>query len=203
VDVSGWFSDLWDTLTGVGLGYLLAGWVLQTVQTTLTRARLVLHPARRLPPRAVPLPHHPCRLCDRRGPERLPAGEHRHGRDAADVHGDRPRRETSSESSRRWACRRSSSRLAGAFVYVYLFAACRGRSSSSSTCSTTHPALAVVLALGAVMLIVILGRIFWRKLEGLWQKVKQGGAHPGRARATTPSRSCCPRSAAVGGEALA
>ena len=36
VDVAGWFSDLWDALTGIGLGYLLAGWSLQTVQTTLT-----------------------------------------------------------------------------------------------------------------------------------------------------------------------
>ena len=36
VDVTGWFSDLWDALTGIGLGYLVAGWSLQTVQTTLT-----------------------------------------------------------------------------------------------------------------------------------------------------------------------
>src|SRR3954447_23085393 len=36
VDVLGWFSDLWDALTGIGLGYLVAGWTLQTVQTTLT-----------------------------------------------------------------------------------------------------------------------------------------------------------------------
>ena len=36
VDVAGWFSSTWDALTGIGLGYLLAGWSLQTVQTTLT-----------------------------------------------------------------------------------------------------------------------------------------------------------------------
>ena len=36
VDVLGWFSDLWDALTGIGIGYLLAGWTLQTAQTTLT-----------------------------------------------------------------------------------------------------------------------------------------------------------------------
>src|SRR4051794_30458861 len=36
VDVPGWFSDVWDALTGIGFGYLLAGWALQTVQTTLT-----------------------------------------------------------------------------------------------------------------------------------------------------------------------
>jgi hypothetical protein len=36
VDVRGWFSDVWDALTGVGLGYLVAGWGFQTAQTTLT-----------------------------------------------------------------------------------------------------------------------------------------------------------------------
>jgi len=36
VDVAGWFSDVWDALTGIGLGYLVAGWTLQTAQTTLT-----------------------------------------------------------------------------------------------------------------------------------------------------------------------
>ena len=36
VDVAGWFSSLWDALTGIGLGYLVAGWSLQTMQTTLT-----------------------------------------------------------------------------------------------------------------------------------------------------------------------
>ena len=36
VDVGGWFSDVWDALTGVGVGYLVAGWTLQTAQTTLT-----------------------------------------------------------------------------------------------------------------------------------------------------------------------
>ena len=36
VDVVGWFEDLWDALTGIGFGYLVAGWLLQTLQTTLT-----------------------------------------------------------------------------------------------------------------------------------------------------------------------
>src|SRR3954447_3332258 len=36
VDVRGWFSDMWDSLTSVAFTYLAAGWALQTVQTTLT-----------------------------------------------------------------------------------------------------------------------------------------------------------------------
>ena len=36
VDVAGWFESLWDALAGIGFGYLVAGWSLQTIQTTLT-----------------------------------------------------------------------------------------------------------------------------------------------------------------------
>jgi uncharacterized membrane protein YbhN (UPF0104 family) len=35
-DITGWFKHLWDTITGVSLGYLLAAIVLVTVQTTAT-----------------------------------------------------------------------------------------------------------------------------------------------------------------------
>ena len=61
------------------------------------RPGLVLHPEGRLSERSAPLPAGARRLRGRRGHERLPAGEHRHARDAADVHGhdsqrDLPRR---------------------------------------------------------------------------------------------------------------
>ena len=36
VEVLGWFSDLWDALSAIGFGYLLAGWTLQAVKTSLT-----------------------------------------------------------------------------------------------------------------------------------------------------------------------
>jgi hypothetical protein len=36
VDVRGWLSELWDALSGIGVEYLVAGFALQTVQTTLT-----------------------------------------------------------------------------------------------------------------------------------------------------------------------
>jgi uncharacterized membrane protein YbhN (UPF0104 family) len=35
-DISGWFSDVWDTITEISVGYLIAGVTLKTVQTTLT-----------------------------------------------------------------------------------------------------------------------------------------------------------------------
>jgi hypothetical protein len=56
IDVSGWFEELWDALTGVGFGYLVAGWSLQTLQTTTTALGLVLHPARGLSGCAAAVP---------------------------------------------------------------------------------------------------------------------------------------------------
>src|SRR5688572_18006419 len=34
-DVRDWFDQLWETMTDISLGYLVAGLVMQTVQTTL------------------------------------------------------------------------------------------------------------------------------------------------------------------------
>ena len=36
IDLRGWISNLWDALSDVAVGYLVAGLALQTVQTTLT-----------------------------------------------------------------------------------------------------------------------------------------------------------------------
>ena len=35
-DFRGWFQELWDTMKGISLGYLLAGIALKTLQTTAT-----------------------------------------------------------------------------------------------------------------------------------------------------------------------
>src|SRR5438045_4663211 len=35
-DLRGWFSDLWDTISGISTGYLVAAVTLKTVQTSLT-----------------------------------------------------------------------------------------------------------------------------------------------------------------------
>ena len=35
-DIGGWFGDLWDTITEISFGYLVAACVLKTLQTTLT-----------------------------------------------------------------------------------------------------------------------------------------------------------------------
>jgi uncharacterized membrane protein YbhN (UPF0104 family) len=70
--------------------------------------------------------------------------------------------------------------IAGAFVYAYLFASVAGSFELQLPALHDHPLLALGIVGGAALLIVILGRIFWRKLRGLWEKARQGGAILGR-----------------------
>jgi uncharacterized membrane protein YbhN (UPF0104 family) len=66
--------------------------------------------------------------------------------------------------------------VAGTFVYVYLFLSVPGSLDLQLPALHDHPVLILALVGGAGMLLLILGRIFWRKLKGLWAKAVQGGA---------------------------
>ena len=72
--------------------------------------------------------------------------------------------------------------LAGAFVYVYLFASVPGTFERQFELVNDHPGLVVALAAGAVALIVVLLRVFRRKLPELMERAKQGGAILARPR---------------------
>ena len=65
--------------------------------------------------------------------------------------------------------------IAGTFVYLYLFLSVPGSFDAEFGNLSDHPAASIAIAAGAVLLIVILGRIFWRQLKKLWLKAKQGG----------------------------
>jgi uncharacterized membrane protein YbhN (UPF0104 family) len=66
--------------------------------------------------------------------------------------------------------------LAGAFVYVYLILSASGSLHVELPALGEHPVWTLGAVAGAALLLLILGRIFWRKLKGLWAKAAQGGA---------------------------
>ena len=72
--------------------------------------------------------------------------------------------------------------VAGAFVYVYLFLSVPGSFELHLTGPHDHPVLFGAVVVGAVLLIVMVVRIFWRRLRGLWEKAKRGGAILARPR---------------------
>jgi uncharacterized membrane protein YbhN (UPF0104 family) len=181
VDVRGWLSDVWDALTEIGVGYLAAGWTLQTFQTTLTALGWYYILRAGFPSGAVPyravlaayaagvalngfLPANIGTLVTLLMFVALIPGANFPG-----VLGG-------------MAVQKIFFTVAGAFVYVYLFASVEGSFELQLNALHDHPVLVGGLIAGALMLIVILGRIFWAKLKGLWAQARQGGAILGRPR---------------------
>jgi uncharacterized membrane protein YbhN (UPF0104 family) len=181
VDVRGWFSDLWDALTSIGLGYLAAGWALQTVQTTMTALgwHFILRAAY---PRG-PVPYRQILASYATGVALngfLPANIGTFvmvlmyaaivpGANLPGVLGG-------------MLVQKIFFTVVGAFVYVYLFASVPGTFERQFELPHDHPALTIGCIVGALMLIVILVRIFRRKLAVVVKKAKEGGAILARRR---------------------
>ena len=66
--------------------------------------------------------------------------------------------------------------IVGTFVYLYLFLSVPGSFDESLGNISEHPAMTILIVAGGGMLIVILGRIFWRQVKKLWAQAKKGGA---------------------------
>ena len=82
--------------------------------------------------------------------------------------------------------------IAGTFVYLDLVLSVPGSFDENLGNVHEHPATTLIIVGGGILLIVILGRIFWRQVKKLWGQAKQGGAilaHPTRylTRAFLPS----------------
>jgi uncharacterized membrane protein YbhN (UPF0104 family) len=75
----------------------------------------------------------------------------------------------------------------GTLIYVYLFLEIAGsfefQFGDDRDRWTGHPALALIIIGGAILLIVILCRIFWSWVKKMWAKAKQGAAILGDGRA--------------------
>src|SRR5688572_19249934 len=175
VDVAGWFESLWDSLTDIGFGYLVAGWSLQTLQTTLTALGwyFILRAgySDAAPPYRQVLAAYAAGVALNGF---LPANIGTFvmllmfiavipGANLPGVVGG-------------MLVQKIFFTLAGAFVYVYLFASVAGTFERQFRLLHDRPGLVLAIAAGAVVLIVVLLRVFRRKLPGLIEKAKQGGA---------------------------
>jgi uncharacterized membrane protein YbhN (UPF0104 family) len=72
--------------------------------------------------------------------------------------------------------------VAGTFVYLYLFLSVPGSFDENLGNFSEHPVGSILIATGAVVLIVVLSRIFWRQVKKLWVQAKQGGVILSRPR---------------------
>jgi uncharacterized membrane protein YbhN (UPF0104 family) len=73
--------------------------------------------------------------------------------------------------------------LAATFVYLYMFLSVPGSFELNFGRETRNPGITLAILTGAVVLIVLLVRIFWRKAKKFWAEAKEGGVI-----LTTPKR---------------
>jgi uncharacterized membrane protein YbhN (UPF0104 family) len=175
VDVRGWLSDLWDALTGIPLGYLVAGWSFQTVQTTLTALGWFFILRAGFPD--APVLYRGVLGAYATGVALngfLPANIGTFvmllmfvaiipGANFAGVLGG-------------MVVQKIFFTVVGTLVYVYLFASVPGSFELQLRAPHDHPFLFGSIIVGSALLIVILARVFWRHLQGLWKKARRGGA---------------------------
>ena len=65
--------------------------------------------------------------------------------------------------------------IAGTFVYLYLFLSVPGSFDENLGNFSDHPVGSIVIVLGGALVLVLVGRIFWRQLKKLWVQAKKGG----------------------------
>ena len=181
VDVSGWFSEMWDTLTEISFGYLLAGWFFQTLQTTLTAVGwyFILRAG---------FPHgFPTYL---QVLAAYAAGVALNGFLPANIgtfvtllmfvaiipHANLP------GILGAMVVQKIFFTVIGTLVYLYLFLSVPGSFELQLGQPHDHPWLTALIILGGGFFLVILCRVFWRKLKGLWESAKQGGVILSRPR---------------------
>jgi uncharacterized membrane protein YbhN (UPF0104 family) len=181
VDVTGWLSSLWDTLSEIEARYLAAGWALQTVQTTLTALGWYFilvagHPDASVPYRQILAAYATGVALN----GFLPANIGTFvmllmyvaiipGATFPGVVGG-------------MVVQKIFFTVVGTLVYVYLFLSVEGAFELQLNVLHDHPLLGASAVLGGVALVVILARVFWRKLRGLWEQARKGGAILARPR---------------------
>ena len=173
VDVTGWISNLWDQVKAVPAGYIVAGLVFQTGQTVLAGVSYygILRAA--YPGQVALWPIITAYAVGVSMNNFLPANIGTFVTlimfvaiiPSASVAG----------SFAAYLVQKIFFTLIGAFVYAYLFFSVPGSFDVSFGNISGHPVVTIVIVAGALFLLFLLGRIFWRQVKKLWRQAKQGG----------------------------
>jgi uncharacterized membrane protein YbhN (UPF0104 family) len=173
IDVIGWLSDLWDQIKAIPVGYIIAALVFQTGQTLLAGLSYygILRAA--YPGQVELWPIVNAYAVGVAINNFLPANIGTFVTllmfvaiiPAATFAG----------SVAAYLVQKIFFTIAGTFVYLYLFLSVPGSFTENLGNISENPVVSVVIAVGAVILIVLLGRIFWRQVKKLWAQAKQGG----------------------------
>ena len=172
-DIKGWFDQLWDTMTGISAGYLVAAVALKTVQTTLTafswyailryayptaRFKLVLACYAASVALNGILPANLGTFALLLMFTTIIAGA------------------TFSGVLGAYVVQKIFFTVIGAFIYLYLFLSVGGSFDIKFKWVHEHPWGTAILLGGGAFLIYLLIRSFWPKVVEWWDEAKEGGA---------------------------
>ena len=180
-DIRGWFKSLWDTITGISAGYIVAACVLKSVQTTA--AALSWYGILRFafPGRVRWLDIFAAYAASVALNSILPANLGTFamlimfttiiaGATFAAILGG-------------YAVQKIFWTLIGVFVYLYLFLSVGGSFDIKFSFVHAHPWATVTLLLAAAYLVFVLLRRFWPRVVHWWDDAKEGGSILGDWRA--------------------
>jgi uncharacterized membrane protein YbhN (UPF0104 family) len=179
LDIRGWLKDVWDTVTGISIEYVVAGVIAKTVQTTATAVGWygILRSAygKEVLFRQVLAAYAACVALNSVLPANL-------GSIVMMV------MLTTVIASATFAgilggflVQKIFYTVAGTFVYAYLFLSVPGSFDISFSWIKENPWATVTLVVGVVVVVYIVVRVIWPKLLVWWAQAKAGGrilAHP-------------------------
>ncbi|HEX6662682.1 MAG TPA: lysylphosphatidylglycerol synthase transmembrane domain-containing protein [Gaiellaceae bacterium] len=179
-DISGWFEDLWDTITEISFGYIVAGVALKTVQTTLTAFAWYSILRFAFPDRVRWLDILACYAASVALNGVLPANLGTlamllmfttiiAGATFAAILGS-------------YVVQKIFFTVIGAFTYLYLFLTVSGSFDIKFSFFHDHPWSTAILVLGGCYLIFLLVRRLWARVLAWWEDAKDGGAILGKPR---------------------
>jgi len=173
VDVRGWFADLWDQITAIPVGYVIAGVIVQSLQTCLAGLSYYGILSAAYPGRVTLWPIITAYAVGVAMNGFLPANIGTFVTlimFVAIIPGA-----TIGGSFAAYLVQKIFFTLIGTVVYLYLFLSVPGSFNENLGNISDHPAATVVIVVGGGFLLVLLGRIFWRHVKKLWEQAKQGG----------------------------
>jgi uncharacterized membrane protein YbhN (UPF0104 family) len=181
IDLRGWISNLWDALSDVAIGYLVAGLALQTVQTALTAVAWVSILRAAYPEAGIKaMPIVTCYAVSVAMNGVLPANIGTFTMlfmFVAIIAGA-----TFAGIFAGYLVQKIFFTVAGAVVYLYLFLSVPGSFDIQLGGLHDHWGLALIIGFGVVASLVVVGRILWGWVKKLWAQAKQGGAILARPR---------------------
>jgi uncharacterized membrane protein YbhN (UPF0104 family) len=173
VDVRAWFSDLWDQIKAVPVGYIILALVFQTGQTMFAGLSYYGILSAAYPGQVRVWPIITAYAVGVAMNNFLPANIGTFVTlimfvtiiPACTIGG----------SIAAYLVQKIFFTIAGTFIYLYLFLSVPGSFDLNLGNISAHPGFAILIAAGAVFLIVLLGRVFWKQVKKLWAQARQGG----------------------------